>query len=76
MITTNLIKQFYDDIHTREAVKEFFNETLNKLALERVYKKEETMGIADAKEVIELAFIELRNLYENKKEKEVLGHSE
>ncbi|OGL46466.1 MAG: hypothetical protein A2W05_07115 [Candidatus Schekmanbacteria bacterium RBG_16_38_10] len=60
---TNFLNQFYNDEHTREAVKAFFLEQLDKLALEKVYSGEETTGIKDAKETIERAFIELKELY-------------
>ena len=60
---TNFLNQFYNDEHTREAVKAFFLEQLDRLALEKVYSGEETTGIKDAKETIERAFIELKELY-------------
>lgn len=59
----DLLKQFHNDEHTREAVKEFFLSELDKYALESVYDGKDTTGIKDAKKVIENAFIELRELY-------------
>ena len=64
---TNFLNQFYNDEHTREAVKAFFLEQLDKLALEKVYSGKETTGIKDAKETIERAFIELKELYSQEK---------
>jgi len=61
------LNQFHNDKHTREAVKEFFFSELDKLALERVYAGGDVIGIADAKELLERSFIELRELYEKDK---------
>lgn len=68
-----LLKNFHRDEHTREAVKTFIFATLDKYALEKVYEKEETRHLADAKEVINKVFRELYESYEEKKEKEVLN---
>ena len=64
----DLLNQFYNDEHTREAVREFFLKELDKLALEQVYGGQETSGIKDAREVIERSFIELKELYGKNKE--------
>ena len=63
-----MLNQFYNDEKTREAVKEFFFEQLDKLALEQVYEGKDTQGVKTAKEAIERSFIELRELYEKKKQ--------
>lgn len=63
----NLLNQFTNDEHTREAVKAFFLAELDKLALEKVYEGKDTTGIKDAKETIERSFIELKELYSKKK---------
>ena len=68
---STLLNNFYNDSHTREAVKEFLLKNLNDLALERVYNKGNTEAIADAREVIENSFTELRELFEKKKDREV-----
>ncbi len=60
---TNFLNQFHNDEHTREAVKAFFLEQLDKLALEKVYEGKDTAGIKNAKETIERSFIELKELY-------------
>ena len=57
------LRQFYNDEHTREAVKEFFLAQLDRLALDKVYEGKDTSGIKDAKETIERSFIELKELY-------------
>ena len=62
------LNQFYNDEHTREAVKAFFLAQLDKMALEKVFEGLDTHGIKDAKETIERSFIELGELYgKNKK---------
>jgi hypothetical protein len=58
-----LLSQFQNDEHTREAVKAFIEMYLNKIAVERVMAREETKDLADAKEVLEGAFVELREAY-------------
>lgn len=65
----DLLNQFYNDEHTREAVKQFLLERLDGEALKRVYKGENTQGIADAQQVIVEAFGELQERYQFKKEK-------
>jgi hypothetical protein len=70
---STLLNQFYNDEHTREEVKEFLFQTLDKYALEKVYKKEDTKSIAEAKETIEQAFSELQDLYAPKKKMEVIN---
>jgi len=62
------LNRFYNDEYTREDVKSYFLETLDMVALERVYEGEDTKGIADAKEVIEKAFVDLGDVYGKKKE--------
>ena len=57
------LNQFYNDEYTREAVKSFLLKQLDEVALERVYDGEDTKGIADAKETIEKAFVEMKELY-------------
>jgi len=63
-----LLKRFYEDEHTREAVEEFFNKELEKLALEKIFSGQEISGIKDAKKVIERSFVELKELYGKDKE--------
>lgn len=47
-----LLKQFYSQEHMRVEVYKFFKQTLDEIALDRVYKGQDTKGIADAKEVL------------------------
>ena len=55
-----LLIQFQNDAHTRETVREFMLAQLDKLALEYVYEQKDTKGIAEARNVIENTFIELK----------------
>lgn len=59
---------FQQDEHTREAVRGFILKTLDKYALELIYERGDATHIADAKEVIETAFIELGELYDKQKD--------
>lgn len=67
------LNKFHNDEYTREAVKSFLFEQLDKVALERVYNKESTEGIADAKQVIENSFTELKELYSPNKKVEIVN---
>lgn len=66
-----LLIQFQNDAHTRETVREFMLAQLDKLALEYVYEQKDTKGIAEARNVIENTFVELKELYSQDKKKEV-----
>lgn len=69
----NLLKQFNNDEHTREAVRAFLHNILQKKAIERVFDREETKDLADAKDVIDEAFTELHELYSDDKDKPVIN---
>lgn len=58
-----ILKTFYDNENQRETVKEFMLECLNQLAIQRVMKRESTLSLADAKEVVEQSFIRLKEIY-------------
>lgn len=57
------LKVFYENEVEREAVKDFMLQCLNEMALDRVFKKESTISIADAKELVDLMFIRLKEEY-------------
>ncbi len=57
------LKTFYENQIQREAVKEFMIQCLNELAVERVMNREDVSSLADAKDVVSLAFIRLREIY-------------
>lgn len=58
-----ILQQFQNDEPMREAVRQHFLLMLDKLALERVYSKQNTSDISAAKETIDKAFIELKEQY-------------
>ena len=59
----DLLNQFQNDEHRREAVLEFLLKQMDTMVLEKVYLGEDVKGIADAREAIKRAFIELQELY-------------
>lgn len=63
----NILKRFYDDEHTREAVKAFFKETMDELALFKIYNREDVSGLADAEEIVETVFIKLEEEFGSQK---------
>ena len=58
-----LLKQFFQQEHMRVEVYKFFKQTLDEIALERVYNGTETKGIADAKAVLVKAESKLQNMF-------------
>lgn len=63
------LKKFWDDGTMKQAVEEYLAMHLDAMALTRVYRKEDTAGIADAKEIIDNAFAELDDLFGKEKVK-------
>jgi hypothetical protein len=64
-----ILSEFYQDEGTREAVRQYFLNTLDRLALEKVYAKEDTQGIADARHAIETAFDDLDDMVQRQQPK-------
>ena len=62
------LRRFHEDKHMLEAVKAFFQESLDTITIERVYNKEDVSGIADAKEAIDNAFTEIAEKFETLKD--------
>lgn len=59
-----MLANFIKDENLREEVKAFLVSYLHKEALRKVFEKENVVGMAEAKEVLEKAFDELANLAE------------
>lgn len=59
----NPLHQFTQDQKTREAVIEFFVDYINQYALDKVFKREDITGIADAKKIITDGFEQLNTTY-------------
>lgn len=64
----NPLLSFYNNIHEKEAVKKFFQETLEAMAVERVFEKKDIAGIYEAKRVLDDSFDKLDTLYGKIKE--------
>lgn len=64
------LKQFYDQPAVRDTVKAFLLEHVNQYAVTKVLNREDTSGVADAKDIIEAAF---SDLMENFKSVKVTG---
>jgi hypothetical protein len=61
-----LLNQFYNDEQTRNELIEFIHNFIDQEAISRVYNREDVSAVADARELIDLAFSELQNIYEPK----------
>jgi hypothetical protein len=64
-----LLKRFYQDEHTRNAVKEFLVQCLKEKAVELAFGGRSTAEIKQASEVIDEAWNKLDRLYGKKEEK-------
>lgn len=64
-----VLKRFYEDKEMLNEVKEYFFAYLDALGLDRIYRRGETLGVADAKEALDNAFMQLDDLFESSGEK-------
>lgn len=65
------LQSFYNDKDTKENVYNYLIDYLEKETIKRVFERKGSEGIADAKEIIDMAFENLEVLFspkENKKE--------
>lgn len=60
----NPLLTFYKDSAMREAVKSFMISELEGMAIDRTFNKEDVVGIAEAKELIDKTFSKLKEIYE------------
>jgi hypothetical protein len=58
---------FYNNENERETVKAFMIETLKEIAIERAFNGEDIKGIPDAKNLVEVMFSKLEEVYGQKK---------
>ena len=58
-----LLLQFQRDEHIRNEVIAFINSFIDDEAVKRVYERKDVSAVADAKELVNLAFAEIDNLY-------------
>ena len=59
----NPLNQFTNDVNMRDEVRGFIDAFIDTEAVKRIYAREDVSGIADAKELIELAFNDLIQNY-------------
>ena len=59
-----LLQQFYAHTMMKDAVFDYLQETLKSYALERLFAHKDVTGIAEAKDVVDKAFIRLREEFE------------
>ncbi len=57
------LRQFNGDVNTKEMVRAFMLDFIDKTALERMYKGEDVSHIKDAVKLIDGAFDELNHIY-------------
>jgi hypothetical protein len=69
------LKEFYQDKEMREEVKAFITKFLELKAIEKIYDREDTMAIADAKEIIDGAFEQLEVEFAPKPKKRDLNNA-
>ena len=61
-----LLGKFYADFQVKAEVKAYLIEYLEKLAVEKAFKGEDTVGIKEANDVIESAFLNLDRLHQKR----------
>lgn len=60
------LKEFYNNIHQRDAFHEFLVSHIEGVAIARTFSRKPVDGLADAKDVIEQAFAILKEKYGEK----------
>lgn len=76
-LSQEALKRFWEDKEMLGEVRDYFFAHLDTLGLERIYKRGDTIGIADAKDALWNAFIQLDDLFEksNDKKKEPINEA-
>jgi len=64
-----ILRQFWNDKATMAVVQEFITDSLKDLAVEKAMNRDDTSGIADANDALNLAFDQLDDLFESKENK-------
>lgn len=65
----NSLREFYRDKDTRDNVKNYLIEFLEKEAIKKVFKREDVSAIAEAKEMIDKAWDNMSVLFDKKSKK-------
>ncbi|MGB1039029.1 MAG: hypothetical protein ACPGYY_10315 [Bacteroidia bacterium] len=71
----NLVATFYNDTHTRNAVREYILAVFNDKALKAVYQGENTEAYKPARDVINAAFSQMEAEFSPKEPKKNLNRS-
>ena len=61
-----ILRNFWNDKETKTAVKEYLIAHLTEEAVKKVFNREDTGGVAEAREIIESAFAQLDLMFEPK----------
>jgi len=61
-----ILKRFYEDVHTREAFKEFQTNLLKELAIDVIFNKKDVSGFHEANNLVVKSFERLEELYKPK----------
>ncbi len=68
-----LLKQFYEDKHTREAVHNYLIEFLKEEGVRKIFDKEDVSGVSEAKEMIDKAFDNLETIFAPKAKPKIIN---
>jgi hypothetical protein len=68
-MTPDKLKEFYKDKAMMDAVAAHFVTVLHAIAIERVFKKQDTTALPDARDILKRGFAELKDRYEPRKER-------
>jgi hypothetical protein len=69
------LQEFYQDVETRKNVQAYLIQVLTDLAVEKVFNREDTSAVAEAKEAVDKAFENMAELFTTKPEKNVLNQA-
>lgn len=75
-MTDKSLRAFYNDSETKENVYNYLIEFLQGVAIKKVFNKEDTAAVGEAKEIIDKAFENMDYLFGVKpKKKEIINES-
>ncbi len=63
---SQLLRTFFNDEHTREEVHAYLIDFLKEEGVRKLFDREETAGVAEAKEMVDKAFDNLAVLFASK----------
>lgn len=62
---SNPLGDFHGDSYVKESVKEYLLDFLSKKAIEKVFKREDTSGVTEARQLIDEAFDNLDTMFQS-----------